>query len=67
MDRRKQAQREQWERAASLIGPLLDAWDSVPNDAKAYVIECVPFFGRLINELDEAMEGNDDKGSKSNQ
>lgn len=57
------ARQEQAKKAVPLIGPLLDAWDNVPNDAKDYVMVCSPGFGELMDKLNDAM-GADDERSK---
>jgi len=45
-------------RVMPLIGPLLDAWDSLPNDELFALKEAVPIFCKKMNELSAAVEGD---------
>jgi hypothetical protein len=43
--------------AAGSIGPLLDAWDAVPNDAKDYAEDNGPGLRKAFEDMREAVEG----------
>lgn len=49
--------REQTEKVMPLIGQLIDAWDSMPNDVKGLVEEQAEPFTLTMHEIMEAMEG----------
>jgi hypothetical protein len=51
--------RSQAEAVMPLIGPLLDAWDGLSNDARDYAEEDSPELARIIGEINRAMEGDD--------
>lgn len=38
-----------------LIGPLLDAWDEVPNDIKSLIEEQAPSLANHLDKVAEAM------------
>lgn len=40
-----------------LIGPLLDAWESVPNDSKGAMREGEPVLCEYLDRINAAMEG----------
>jgi hypothetical protein len=52
------ARRRQTERVMNVIGPLLDAWEAVPNDFKSAIEDEAPHLVEFLNELDEAVEKN---------
>lgn len=51
---RERLRREQAERVMPLIGPLLDAWDGMPNDEKD---PDSPLYALMV-QIDRAMEGD---------
>jgi hypothetical protein len=50
--------REQAKRVMPLIGPLIDAWDSLPNDVKWLIEEQAERLTLAIHEIMEAVEGH---------
>ena len=42
-----------------LIGPLLDAWDGLPNDELSALRESAPNLCKKMDEISEAMENID--------
>lgn len=48
--------RKQSTRAMRVIGPLLDAFEALPNDVKDMIEEDAPELFEHIHELNEAME-----------
>ncbi len=41
-----------------MIGPLLDAWEQLPNDDRAYLIAHAPSLCRQLDLIDNAMENS---------
>ena len=41
-----------------LIGPLLDAWEAVPNDLKGMIEEDAADLAEALDSINEAMEGD---------
>lgn len=48
---------EQAKRVMPLIGPLLDAWDNVPNDVMSDLTEQCPEFATAMSRVVGAIEG----------
>jgi hypothetical protein len=42
-------------RVMPMIGPLLDAWDGVPNDVKGMMEEHCGQLGKWLNNIEQAM------------
>ena len=38
-----------------LIGPLLDAWDEVPNDFRSLIVDQCPSLAHHLSKIDDAM------------
>lgn len=51
--------RKQMRAATPLIGPLLDAWDEVPNDLKGEIEEGATDLAEALDSIRDAMEGDD--------
>ncbi|MBK5958065.1 hypothetical protein CCR97_08020 [Rhodoplanes elegans] len=49
---------EQAARVMPLIGPLLDAWDGLPNDIRSLVRDEHPELGTHLNQIAAAVEGD---------
>mgnify|MGYP001603130379 CR=1 FL=1 len=41
-----------------LIGPMLDAWDGMPNDLKAEIREAEPALCDYLDQINAAMEAS---------
>ncbi len=54
-DERKQLRKEQAKKVMPLIGPLLDAWDALPNDLSTD--EELQEVMETIGKINNAMEG----------
>jgi len=39
-----------------MIGPMLDAWEGVPNDVRGYMKEQCPELGCWLDDISAAME-----------
>jgi hypothetical protein len=52
---RKELRRQQSKSVMPLIGPLLDAWDALPNDIRGD--EELANVEELISQINDAMEG----------
>lgn len=55
----EQLRRKQLRAVMPLIGPLLDAWDSVPNDLKGEIEEGATDLAEALDSIRDAMEGDD--------
>lgn len=52
--------REQAERVMPLIGPLLDAWEQMPNDVRSHLDEGCPMLSHFIERIYCGMEADAD-------
>lgn len=50
--------KDQAKRVMPLIGPLMDAWDGMPNDVKDYLEEQAERFTMAMHEIIEQMESH---------
>lgn len=50
---------EQCEAVMPLIGPLLDAWDGLSNDARGVIEQESPQLAKALRDINDAMEGYD--------
>lgn len=55
----EQLRRKQMRAVMPLIGPLLDAWDDVPNDLKGEIEEGATDLAEALDSIRDAMEGDD--------
>lgn len=53
---RKQLRKAQMRAVMPLIGPLLDAWEAVPNDLKGEIEEGATELAEALDSIDDAME-----------
>lgn len=52
--------RAQTKRVMAQIGPLLDAWEGLPGDARSSLEEDSPAFVSAMEGISEAVEGDDE-------
>lgn len=64
----KKARAVQAKQVMPLIGPLLDAWEEVPNDVKSGLREDCPMLCGYLDTIETAMgvDINDAKGASTN-
>lgn len=55
----EQLRRKQMRAVMPLVGPLLDAWDDVPNDLKGEIEEGATDLAEALDSIRDAMEGDD--------
>jgi hypothetical protein len=55
----QQLRRKQMRAVMPFIGPLLDAWDDVPNDLKGEIEEGATDLAEALDSIRVAMEGDD--------
>ncbi len=41
-----------------LIGPLLDAWEEVPNDMRSLIADQCPQLAHYLSKIDDAMQAD---------
>ncbi len=60
---REEICRQQADKTMPLIGPLLDAWDGIPNDVR--YDEELAQVARILAAIESAMLGEDDTGEQT--
>lgn len=51
------ARTKQARRVMPLIGPLLDAWEEVPNDLRSLLVDQCPTLASNLSKIEDAMGG----------